>query len=208
MLIIGIAGGSGSGKTTFAKKLISESKGKASLIHLDSYYHHSLPESVYLNGRANYDHPHAFDWDLFTNHLRKLKNFDSIEMPIYDYKTNQRMEKTITVQPSNVIIIEGIFSLLKAEIRSLLDIKCYMHIDSDLRFTRRLHRDLYERGRTVESISEQYYETVRPMHIQFLEPQKHYADIIIGENTDVAINLLTAKIEKYSSLPIREEYSL
>ncbi len=197
MLIIGVAGGSGSGKTTFAKKLSDMTNKRASLIHLDSYYLPVLPQSVYLNGRPNYDHPEAFDWDLIIEHIDLLKNGNAIEMPNYDYKTNRRMQESTLIQPSSVIIIEGIFSLFNPEIRKLLDIKCYMHVDSDIRFTRRLHRDLYERGRTVESISEQYYETVRPMHIEFLEPQRRYADIIVGENNDVAVSILTATIDRY-----------
>jgi uridine kinase len=208
MLVIGIAGGSGSGISTFAKRLLEASEGLATLLHLDCYYLPQLPASAHLDGNPNYDHPDAFDWSLMIDHIDSLKSMQSIRMPCYDYKTNRRLDEFTVIHPTQVLIIEGIFSLFNSSLRELLDIKCYMHVDSDIRFTRRLHRDLYERGRTVESISKQYYDTVRPMHIEFLEPQRRYADLIIGENTDVAIRVLNSTIQNYLTTQTRSSENI
>ena len=204
-LFIGIAGGSGSGKTTFAHKIqkqlnayASSSQEALEILHMDSYYLPDLPQTSYTHqGKANFDHPDAFDWPLLRQHFTHLKAGNPIWAPLYDFKTSTRLTETKFLGPCQVVIIEGIFTLFDEDIRQLLDIKCFLHVDSDIRFTRRLHRDVKTRGRSLESVIEQYYETVRPMYLQFLEPQKQYADFTIGEETDVAASLLAAKIHSY-----------
>lgn len=195
--IIGVAGGSGSGKTTFAKKLIKLVEEPITLFHMDSYYLPSQPKRHFTkSGKPNFDHPEAFDWELLRNHLKSLKDGNDIESPIYDFKTSSRLKDTETTRATGVVIFEGIFTLFDSEIRNMLDIKCFLHVDSDIRFTRRLNRDVQERGRSLDSVIDQYYETVRPMHQKFLEPQKQFADFIVGEETDIAAEILAAKINK------------
>lgn len=195
--IIGVAGGSGSGKTTFAKKLIKLVEEPITLFHMDSYYLPSQPKRHFTkSGKPNFDHPEAFDWELLRNHLKSLKDSNDIESPIYDFKTSSRLKDTETTRATGVVIFEGIFTLFDSEIRNMLDIKCFLHVDSDIRFTRRLNRDVQERGRSLDSVIDQYYETVRPMHQKFLEPQKQFADFIVGEETDIAAEILAAKINK------------
>lgn len=200
MYIIGIAGGSGSGKTTFAHKVLKQISPETLLLHMDSYY---LPPSeikiTTKKGHINFDHPSAFDWDLLKKHLTMLKNDETIELPIYDFKTNQRIGSKKLKCNNNVILFEGIFSLFDPSIRQILDISCFLNVESDIRFIRRLHRDVKERGRSLESVIEQYYETVRPMYQKFLDPQKQYADFIVGEETDVAASILAAKIKEIIS---------
>ena len=198
MYLIGIAGGSGSGKTTFAHKVFNRLSHKASLISMDSYYLDVLPDSLLtVKGNPNFDHPQAFDWDLLFTHLAQLKNGETIESPLYDFKTNSRKKETETITPEKVIIFEGIFSLFDKNIRDLMDIKCFLHVEADIRFTRRLHRDVNERGRSLESVIGQYYETVRPMYLKYLEPQKQFADFTVGEETDVAADILAARLKEY-----------
>lgn len=198
--LIGIAGGSGSGKTTFADKLTKLTKDGVTIIHMDSYYLPKQPkDNVSDSGKANFDHPRAFDWALVKDHLEKLKNGEDIECPIYDFNTSSRTNKTIKIKSSPVIIFEGIFALFDQDIRDLLDIRVFLHVDSDIRFTRRLNRDVKERGRDLESIISQYYDTVRPMYLKFLEPQKQYADFIVGEETDIAADILSAKINELNN---------
>ena len=196
MKIIGIAGGSGSGKTTFANKIIDYVKSdKLSVLHMDSYYLHDQPKHLETKSeRPNFDHPHSFDWPLLREHLILLRDGQNIQSPVYDFKTNSRTTETELVKSQEVILFEGIFSLFDKEIREMLDIKCFLHVDSDIRFTRRLHRDVNERGRSLESVISQYYETVRPMYLKYLEPQKQFADFTVGEETDVAADILGAKI--------------
>lgn len=198
MYLVGIAGGSGSGKTTFAKKVFKQLSQNASLISMDSYYLDQLPNSSLTStGNPNFDHPHAFDWQLLHDHLATLKSGAQVHSPVYDFKTNSRTDETILVKPERVVLFEGIFSLFDKDIRELLDIKCFLHVDSDIRFTRRLHRDVNERGRSLESVIEQYYETVRPMYQKYLEPQKQFADFTVGEETDVASQILSAKLKEF-----------
>jgi uridine kinase len=196
--LIGIAGGSGSGKTTFAKKVMKNLDNSAcALLHMDSYYLHVQPENNYTkSGQPNFDHPNAFDWQLLRSHLFDLKQGLKINTPIYDFTTNSRTEQSEDMGPCRVILFEGIFSLYDQEIRNLLDIKCFLHVDSDIRFTRRLHRDVKERGRSLESVISQYYDTVRPMYQRYLDPQKQYADFTVGEETDVASTILSARIKE------------
>jgi len=195
--LIGIAGGSGSGKTTFASKLMKRSHEDLAIIHMDSYYLPKQPkDNLSKSGKSNFDHPRAFDWVLLKDHLERLKRGESIECPIYDFSTSSRTGQTTTIVPGNVIIFEGIFTLFDIEIRELLNIKVFLHVDSDIRFTRRLNRDVKERGRDLESIIAQYYDTVRPMYQKFLDPQKQYADFIVGEETDIASDILSAKINE------------
>ena len=165
---------------------------------MDSYYLSPQPEHLLTkSGSKNFDHPEAFDWDLLERDLRRLKSGEEIESPVYDFKTNSRTSETVTIKPCDVLLVEGILPLFKPEIREILDIKCYLHVDSDIRFTRRLHRDVNERGRSLESVISQYYDTVRPMHQKFLEPQKQYADFIVSEETDIAAEILGARIKEF-----------
>ncbi len=202
--LIGIAGGSGSGKTTFAQKIMkSINSADTCLLHMDSYYLPVQPRELYASsGKANYDHPNAFDWSLLRHHLSELKLGHSIKCPIYDFVTCSRTEEFETVGPCKVILFEGIFALYDQEIRDLLDIKCFLHVDSDIRFTRRLHRDVKERGRSLESVIAQYYDTVRPMYQKYLDPQRQYADFTVGEETDVASVILSARIKELIGTPL------
>lgn len=207
--LIGIAGGSGSGKTTFAKKLINLVEEPITLFHMDSYYLPEQPQRHYTkSGKPNFDHPEAFDWELLRNHLFALKEGQNVESPIYDFKTSSRTGDTETTKATGVVIFEGIFTLFDSEIRNLFDIKVFLHVDSDIRFTRRLNRDVQERGRSLDSVIDQYYETVRPMHQKFLEPQKQFADFIVGEETDVGAEILAAKISQDISLRNSERETL
>ena len=194
--LIGIAGGSGSGKTTFASKILKIVNQAVTVLHMDSYYLPKLPEHLLNeNGKLNFDHPEAFDWELLRDHIAKLKDGKRVDVPIYDFKTSSRTNETQATEPTKVIIIEGIFSLFDKPIRNLLDVKVFLHVDADIRFTRRLDRDIKERGRSLDSVIDQYYQTVRPMHQKFLEPQKQFADFIVGEETDVGAEILAAKIK-------------
>lgn len=199
MLLIGIAGGSGSGKTTFAQKIFDlVCKENCTLISMDSYYQPSPPEDlISATGKSNFDHPEAFDWHLLRDHLLKLKNGQIIHSPIYDFKISKRTNEINEIVPAKVIIFEGIFSLYDPHIRELLDIKCFLRVDADIRFTRRLHRDVKERARSLESVIAQYYDTVRPMYQKYLDPQKEFADFTVGEETDVAATILASKINEY-----------
>lgn len=201
MYIVGIAGGSGSGKTTFSKKVIKNlNEESAVILHMDSYYLHNPPEHIFTSkGTPNFDHPHSFDWELLQQHLMELKNGRTIQAPIYDFKTNSRTKETVEVGPCKLILFEGIFSLFDKGIREMLDIKCFLHVDSDIRFTRRLHRDVNDRGRSLESVISQYYDTVRPMYQKYLEPQKQFADFTVGEETDIASKILAARLKEVLS---------
>ena len=198
MYLVGIAGGSGSGKTTFAKKVLKGAgESLLSVLHMDSYYLHRTPKEIETqSGQPNFDHPHSFDWPLLRSHINSLKAGEAVESPVYDFKTNSRTDKTQRIQPNKVLIFEGIFALFDQEIRDNLDIKCFLHVDADIRFTRRLHRDVNERGRSLESVISQYYETVRPMYLKYLEPQKQFADFTVGEETSVAAKILAARLKE------------
>lgn len=200
MFLVGIAGGSGSGKTTFAKKIVQRLQNpEVAHFSQDSYYLPSPPQKLRINGDSNFDHPDAFDWPLLRDHLEKLKRGDSVEMPIYDYKVSRRSDKTQHVGPCKALLMEGIFTLWDEEIRNLFDIRIYLHVEADIRFIRRLHRDVRERGRSLDGIIRQYYDTVRPMHHEYLEPTKQYADIVVGEETDIAAEVIAARIRQLTT---------
>ena len=195
MYIISICGGSGSGKTTFTDKVRKVVKEEISVVHMDSYYLPKLPKELQTsNGQPNFDHPAAFDWKLLISHLGALKKGKTIESPIYDFKKNSRLKKCHVIKPSKVVLFEGIFSLYDEKIRKLSDITAFLHVESDIRFIRRLHRDVEERGRSLDSVITQYYETVRPMYQKYLDPQRQFADFIVGEETDIAAGILGAKV--------------
>ena len=198
-LIIGISGGTGSGKTTVANRILeSVSASEIVFIQQDSYYLNlkDLP----LDGRqlANFDHPDAIDNDLLVNHIRRLKSGEAIDLPLYDFRTHTRMHETRSVEPKPIVIVEGILIYADPRLLEQMDIKVFVDTPDDIRFIRRLRRDVAERGRTVESVIEQYLATVRPMHMQFVEPSKRHADVIIpeGGHNLVSIDLLSGKIRE------------
>lgn len=193
MLIIGIAGGTGSGKTTVVRQIIEElPKNEVCVISQDSYYKVTSHLQFDERTKINFDHPKAIDFDLLEKHLKELKKGNSIEQPIYSFVEHNRTGKTITTKPRKVIIVEGILILTHPEVRELFDINIYVHADSDERLIRRLKRDMAERGRDLEEVLNRYQTTLKPMHQQFIEPTKEYADIIIPTNryNTVAVELI------------------
>ena len=201
-IIIGIGGGTGSGKTSLAKGILAEyGEGEVAVIEQDSYYK-DLSHIIYEERAGqNYDHPDSIDIDLFESHLQQLLDGGKIEIPTYDFSTHVRMDKTTPIRQHHVIVVEGILTLHYPQLRKLFTIKIFVDTPADIRFIRRLTRDIYERGRTPESVNKQYLSTVRPMHEQFVEPSKYYADLIIpegGENK-VAIDLIRTKIDSILS---------
>ena len=207
-MIMGISGGTGSGKTTVAQKIIS-SVGRENVVYLqqDSYYRNLGDMPLDLKHRVNYDHPDAFDTELLINHLEGLRAQEAIEQPIYDYATHSRRSDTFHVEPRPVIIVEGILVFVNSKLRGLMDMKIFVDTDPDIRFIRRLDRDVHERGRTLESVISQYTSTVRPMHLQFVEPSKRYADIIIPEGgfNDVGIDLITGKVKSFLARSVEQD---
>ena len=197
-IIIGIAGGSASGKTSIAKRLkkVFEESQSVVIIRLDDYYKCQDHLEMSERTKTNYDHPFAFDMDLLVEHLDALANGQAIEKPTYDYVNHTRAKETETISPCDVIVLEGLFVLEDETLRSRLDMKIFVDTDADIRFIRRLKRDVRDRGRTLESVVEQYTQTVRVMHNLFIEPSRRYADIIIpeGGHNVVAIDLLVTKI--------------
>ncbi|MHD0397555.1 uridine kinase [Staphylococcus simulans] len=196
--IIGIAGGSGSGKTSVTNEILHNLEGHSvALIAQDYYYKDQSHLTFEERLQTNYDHPFAFDNDLLIQNLIDLRNGKPVEVPTYDYVNHTRSAETIAFQPKDVIIVEGIFALENKTLRDLMDVKIYVDTDADLRILRRLMRDTKERGRSMESVIEQYMSVVRPMHNQFIEPTKRYADIIIpeGGSNKVAIDIMTTKIQ-------------
>ncbi len=195
--VIGIAGGTGSGKTTVVKKIISSfPDDRVIMLPQDAYYKDQGNISLDERKLVNYDHPSAFDNELLIEHIKKLSTGISVDLPVYSYITYTRQKDSIHIEPGEIIIVEGILVLEDPILRELLDIKIFVDAPSDVRFIRRLKRDIMERGRSVDSVIDQYMNVVRPMHMQFVEPSKWYADIIVpegGEN-EVAIDLITTKI--------------
>ncbi|MFH1843292.1 MAG: uridine kinase [bacterium] len=196
-VIIGIAGGTGSGKTTVALKVCEAAAGKTiRIIHHDSYYHDNSHRPLEERAKINYDHPNAFDTELLVEHLHTLRRGEGVDIPIYDYTIHCRKPETVRVEPADIIFIEGILVLEDEQLRDLMDIRLYVDVDADERFIRRLRRDTSERGRTPESVIEQYQQVVKPMHLQFVAPSRRYAHIIIPEGgyNKVAIDLIRVKI--------------
>ena len=196
-IIIGIGGGTGSGKTSLAKGILAEyGEGEVVVIEQDSYYN-DLSHILYEERAAqNYDHPDAIDIALFENHLISLLAGDSVQVPVYDFSTHVRMDKHRTITPHHVIVVEGILVLHYTQLRNLFSLKVFVDTPADIRYIRRLTRDIKERGRTMESVVNQYLKTVRPMHEQFVEPSKYFADIIVpeGGQNKVAVDLIRTKI--------------
>jgi uridine kinase len=196
-LLIGIAGGTGSGKSTVASKIVDglpqESVG---IIDHDSYYRDRSDLDAESRARLNYDHPDSLDNDLMVQHLEELRAGRGVDVPVYDFKTHSRDPKRRRVEPTRIIIVEGILVFVEERVRRLLDVKVFVDTDADIRVFRRIRRDIEHRGRTFQSIREQYYATVRPMHLQFVEPSKRWADLIIpegGENL-IAVDLILGKL--------------
>ena len=199
MLVIGIAGGSGSGKTTVVNSITSRLKEKVVIIPQDSYYKDSSHLPMEERQQINFDHPDAIDFKLLCQQLAELKEGKTIEQPVYSYITCSRSKtETVTVAPADVIIIEGILIFSCKELRDQMDIKVFVDADDDDRLMRVMARDILERGKTVETVIERYTKTVKPMYLQFIEPSKRYADIIIpqGGHNKVAINMISATVEK------------
>ncbi len=197
-ILIGIGGGTGSGKTSIAKQLFEKyGEGEVVVIEQDAYYRDLSNMSLDERHKQNYDHPDATDIELFGQHVISLMKGTAVEVPIYDFATHLRSEETKKIKPHHVIVVEGILALHYPVLRELMDIKIYVETPADIRFIRRLSRDIDERGRTAQSVIDQYLKTVRPMHEQFVEPSKFYADIIIPEGgaNKVAIDLLHTKIK-------------
>lgn len=202
-ILIGIAGGTGSGKTTLADKLV-ESFGRDEVSILRHYNYYKRHDDIPFEERAklNYDHPDAFDTDLLCQHILELKAGKSIEMPVYDYAMHNRSDKTILVHPAPVIVLEGILLFVEKDLCDLMDIKVFVDTDADVRILRRILRDVKERGRSLDSVVTQYLTTVKPMHEQFVEPSKRRADVIIpegGQNT-VALEMLIERVRKHLNL--------
>ncbi len=199
MLIIGIAGGTGSGKTTVVKQIVEDSpKGQVVVISQDSYYNKTSDLTYEQRVAINFDHPNSIDFDLLNKHLIMLRNGQSIEQPIYSFSDHNRTSETVTIVAKGVIIVEGILVLSQPEIRDLFDIKIYIHTDSDERLIRRLKRDICERGRDLDEVLHRYQTTLKPMHEQFIEPSKEYADIIIPTNryNTVAVDIVRTIIDQ------------
>jgi uridine kinase len=198
-LIIGIAGGSASGKTTVTQKILDRLELDKVVVLKHDYYYKDLSMFGGIPAESiNFDHPDALETKLLIQHLRSLRQWKEIEQPLYNFTTYRRELKTACIEPRNIVIVEGILIFVEKELRDLLDIKIYVDTDADERLLRRLKRDLIERGRSIEAVMQQYISTVKPMHLEFVEPSKHWADIIIpkgGEN-EVAIDMVAVKIRE------------
>ena len=197
-LVIGIAGGSGSGKTTVAQEILQRvGPERIAFLQHDSYYKDLSGLPPTQHAQVNFDHPNSLETELLIQHIAALRDGRAVEVPIYDFFTDSRTSQTFTVQPRGVILVEGILIFTEAELREMFDVKIFVDTDSDLRFIRRLERDIAERGRTTESVIKQYQSTVRPMHLEFVEPSKRYADIIIPEGgfNTAALDLVVARVD-------------
>ena len=196
-IVIGVAGGTGSGKTTVSNQILQRVGAEhITYIPHDAYYrdHGHLPPRQ--RDQVNYDHPDSLETELLIEHLRELRAGRAVEIPVYDFTTHTRTQQTRRVEPAPVIMVEGILVFVEPVLRELFDVKLYVDTDADVRFIRRLRRDVQDRGRSVESVCEQYLSTVRPMHLEFIEPSKRYADVIIPEGgfNEVAIKMVAARI--------------
>jgi len=197
-IVIGVAGGTGSGKTTVANQILQRVGAQLiTYIPHDAYYrdHSHLPPRQ--RDQVNYDHPNSLETELLIEHLKELRVGHAVEIPIYDFTTHTRTQQTRHVEPAPVILVEGILVFAESELRKLFDVMLYVDTDADVRFIRRLQRDIEERGRSVESVCEQYLSTVRPMHLEFVEPSKRYANVIIPEGgfNEVAIEMVAARVK-------------
>lgn len=207
-IIIGVAGGTGSGKTTVASRILERvgTEGVAYIPH-DAYYRDlsHLPER--LRAQVNFDHPDSLETELLVEHLRELRLGRPVDIPIYDFTSHTRTDRTERVEVAQVVIVEGILIFVERDLRELFDVKIYIDTDADVRFIRRLRRDIEERGRSVESVCEQYLSTVRPMHLEFVEPSKRYADVIIPEGgfNEVAIEMVAARLKGLLAEEVKTE---
>jgi len=201
-IIIGVAGGTGSGKTTVTREILRRvGEERIACIPHDAYYRDRSHLPPNLREQVNFDHPDSLETELLVEHLHTWREGHSVEVPVYDFRTHRRTEQTIRVEPQRVALIEGILVFAEPKLREMFDVKLYVDADADIRFIRRLQRDLTERGRTMESVVEQYLNTVRPMHLEFVEPSKRYADVIIPEGgyNQVAMDMVVARIERLLS---------
>lgn len=195
--VLGVAGGTGSGKSTVADRMIATvGHQSVAVVALDSYYKHNPDLPIEERARIDYDHPESFDWDLLRAHVDMLIGGWAIDVPVYDFANHNRSAEVATVRPAPIIIIEGILVLWDPGLRALMDLRVFVDADADVRFIRRLERDVSERGRSVHSVIQQYLETVRPSHLNFIEPSKRYADVIIphGGRNEPALEMLTARV--------------
>ncbi len=201
-LVIAIAGGSGSGKTTVAQAILNR-VGRHRIAYLphDAYYRDLKELPRVQRDQVNFDHPNSLETSLLVEHIRKLKNNEAVFLPVYDFTTHARTDRTLRVEPQKVILVEGILIFVEPELRNLFDVKIFVDTDPDLRFIRRLERDITERARTVETVIHQYLTTVRPMHMDFVEPSKRFADVIIPEGgfNTVALDMVISRIESLLS---------
>ncbi|MBC7912295.1 MAG: uridine kinase [Pyrinomonadaceae bacterium] len=198
-MIIGICGGTGSGKTTVAKSILKAvNAGDVVFMQQDSYYRNLKDLPLDYRQAVNFDHPDALDNDLLVHHVKRLKSGNAVELPLYDFKTHTRRSETLLIEPKPIVIIEGILIFADPRLLEQMDIKVFVDTPDDIRFIRRLRRDIAERGRTIETVIEQYLNTVRPMHMQFVEPSKRYADVIIpeGGHNLVSVDLISGKIRE------------
>ena len=199
VLTIGIAGGTGSGKTTITRRIVREFGGDVAVLHHDSYYraHDDLPYEE--RTKLNYDHPNAFETDLMLAHVRALKRGEAIQCPVYDFTVHNRSRDTVTIKPARVLVIEGILIFAERELCREMDIKLFVDADADVRIIRRIVRDVRDRGRSLESVIDQYLQTVKPMHEQFVEPSKKNADIIIpqGGHNRVALEMVIQRVKAH-----------
>ncbi len=201
-LCIGVAGGTGSGKTTVARKLAEAlPAGTSDVIEYDAYYHDLSHLSATERAAVNFDHPSALDTELLVRHLGELRAGQSVEVPVYDFVTHTRMSQTRTVDPCPVLIVEGIMTLVEQAVRDHFDLKIFVDTDADIRVLRRIRRDIDQRGRSFSEVRSQYYATVRPMHLQFVEPSKRWADLIVpeGGSNNVALEVIVARLLQAAS---------
>jgi uridine kinase len=197
-VIVGIAGGSGSGKTTVAESLVEQLNGNVALVQHDAYYRHTPELSFDARSQVNYDHPASLETELLVEHLVSLQSGQAIEKPVYDFARHLRSDEVVVVQPAPVILVEGILVLAEPGLRAVLDLKVFVDTDADIRLARRLERDIEERGRIVASVITQYFTSVRPMHLEFVEPSKGFADVIIaGGFTQEAVDSVIDMIRSH-----------
>ena len=199
VLVIGIAGGSGSGKTTLTNQIVSRFSDEVTVVTHDNYYKAHDDMTYEERSRLNYDHPNAFETELMIEHLKQLKKGESVECPIYDYTIHNRSKNTLTIAPAKVIIVEGILIFENKELCDQMDIRIFVDTDDDLRIIRRIRRDVMERARSLDSVINQYIDTVKPMHEQFVEPSKKNASIIVpaGGRTEVALNMILNQVRRH-----------